>query len=287
MTAMTRKATPRSRSESERLRAAGETINLCVWLVAAVVMVFSAVTGARLLAANGVDWRLGLAGGLAVDAALVVALVGDRQLHRHNEHAGWGTVLRWTTAAMTLVLNCGKSAADGRYGAALLHAIFPVLLVVLTEAAQSYQLAFARAILAARDTAVSGKVRKAAGTGTRAGTDSVGTGPETTPGTHLPQPSGRTTDTDGELWSRAVQLVTDFHRTHGRDPKLGEFHTALRMSRNAASPLRNAVLAAVAEHGEYATQHPPSTRGGTDGQVIPLHHDDPSTELQAASKGRE
>ena len=49
-----------------------------------------------------------------------------------------------------------------------------------------------------------------------------------------------------------------------RAPKLGEFHSELRMSRNAASPLRNAVLAAFAQREFEAADSSEKSRAGTD-----------------------
>lgn len=280
---MARQKQPDVSSETETLEAAGRAINLLVWMVAAVVMVFSAITGAELLAAHGVDKRLGLAGGLAVDAALVVALIGDRQLHRYGQSAPWGTVLRWVTALFSLVLNCGQSYSNGDWGAVGLHAIFPVLLIVLTEASQGYQLAFGRAVLKARDTT---EYRTQAVPGTApapvpkpAGAKPVGTSeskPRERKGSRgkalsdKPAVKPRTKaagEWDDELWSRAWNLTARYQREHGRDPKLGEFHSELRMSRNAASPLRNAVLAALAAHGsEPEESGADSTQVGTDSE---------------------
>ncbi|TDD03119.1 hypothetical protein E1181_21320 [Saccharopolyspora terrae] len=287
-------------AEEQRLLQAGGMINLFVWLVASVVMVFSAFAGAELLAHHGVPWGLGLAGGLAVDAALVVALIGDRQLHRYGQRAPWGTGLRWATAGMSLVLNCGQSAERGDWVAAGLHAIFPVLLIVLTEASQGYQIAFSRAVSEAKakreyqqpvpstepaPVPVAGTcpvpssgTRAAAPTRTRRST----TRPSTTrSGASLRSAQQvRGGQWDAEQWKRAVELVAAYQCERGRDPKLGEFHSELRMSRNAASPLRNAVLSAVSQHGADAAKSltpgagsdpaPVSAEAGTEPRVIEL-----------------
>lgn len=98
---------------------------------------------------------------------------------------------------------------------------------------------------------------------------------------------------DGEHWDSAVALVRRYRREHGRDPKLGEFHTDLRMQRTAASPLRNAVLASLAaepgtdrdagtETDNTGTEQAKAT--GTEGRVIPLrHHDEPGTASAGAA----
>ncbi|MCI2421538.1 hypothetical protein MOQ72_29295 [Saccharopolyspora sp. K220] len=271
---------PPQDAEEERLAKAGEMINLFVWLVASVVMVFSAFAGAELLADHGVPWGLGLAGGLAVDAALVVALIGDRHLHRYGQRAPWGTALRWATAAMSLVLNCGQSAERGDWVAAGLHAIFPVLLIVLTEASQGYQLAFSRAVSKAKaeheyrqqpvtSTAVASVPASSTRVEAVSGTRAVANAPARQRRAVVPPSTQRSASQrraavagqwDSGQWSRAVEVVAAYQREHGRDPKLGEFHSELRMSRNAASPLRNAVLSAVAQHGlDAAKSLPPGT----------------------------
>lgn len=306
-----------SRSETEILEAAGRAINLLVWMVAAVVMVFSAITGADLLAAHGVDKSLGLAGGLAVDAALVVALIGDRQLHRYGQSTTWGTALRWVTALFSLVLNCGQSFGTGDWGAIGLHAIFPVLLIVLTEASQGYQLAFSRAVSEARTTRygterVPGTTSTSVPTSTAATSKSVGTsGPKSgersgsrrtvasSKPAAKPQAKAATGSWDDELWSRAWELAARYQREHDRAPKLGEFHTELRMSRNAASPLRNAVLAALSESNSGIAEpgsdvEPTSTaaeatdlESGTGARVVQLHAADteaPDTDAAADTR---
>lgn len=308
---MARQKRREPRNETETLEAAGRVINLLVWMVAAVVMVFSAITGAELLADHGVDKRLGLAGGLAVDAALVVALIGDRQLHRYGQSAPWGTVLRWVTALFSLVLNCGQSFTKGDWGAVGLHAIFPVLLIVLTEASQGYQLAFGRAVLKAQ-AATEYRTESVPSTPTTPVPKPAAAKPVSTAETKSRERSGsrdkavtkkpavpppaKASDWDDELWSRAWNLTASYQRELGRAPKLGEFHGELRMSRNAASPLRNAVLAALAETGSDSeesgkgsaistgSEHPVA-EGGTGARVVQLHAADtgtPDTDQTAA-----
>ncbi len=113
------------------------------WGCAAIVMVASAANAALTYGALGDNRALGLATGVAVDIALCVALIGDRQLYVHGLSSNWGRVLRITAAVMSLVLNAGVAWRDGRYFAAFLHAFLPVLLVCLTEYAQDVLLKFA------------------------------------------------------------------------------------------------------------------------------------------------
>lgn len=120
----------------------GRLVAAGVWVCAAIVMTASAANGALTFDALQSYWPIGLAIGVAVDIALCVALVGDRALHLAGRKSGWGRALRIATAGMSLALNCGASLANGHYAAAAFHAFLPVLLVVLTEASQSYSLRF-------------------------------------------------------------------------------------------------------------------------------------------------
>lgn len=117
------------------------TISVGVWAVAVVVMTVSATTSADLFKQHAADWLQGLALGLAIDAALAVALVGDQVLAQLDRRSTWGTALRWVATGMSLVLNCSASAINQDLLGMTLHAIPPLLLIVLTEAAQSYRTA--------------------------------------------------------------------------------------------------------------------------------------------------
>lgn len=122
--------------------ATGRGVIAGVWVCAAITMAASAFNGALTFRALGSPWAVGLTIGIAVDVALCVALIGDRALHLTGTSTAWGRALRWTTAGMSLALNCGASIVSGHYWAAVFHAFLPLLLVVLTEAAQSYTLAY-------------------------------------------------------------------------------------------------------------------------------------------------
>jgi hypothetical protein len=114
-----------------------------VWTDAVIVMVISATTTANLVSVHGGTWAKGFALGLAIDLALAAALIGDQAVHGLGEKSGWGAALRWITAGMSLVTNCAASAQQRDVLGVALHAIPPVLLVVLTEAAQQYRTALA------------------------------------------------------------------------------------------------------------------------------------------------
>lgn len=83
----------------------------------------------------------------AVDLALLAALLGDAVLSRHQLDAGpWATRLRWFAGAATLGLNVWESVAAGAAASIVLHAVPPVLLFVLAEAASPYRRQFAETV---------------------------------------------------------------------------------------------------------------------------------------------
>lgn len=125
-----------------QLELTGRRIVAGTWGCAAITMAGSAASAAVAYDYLGEHWGLGLATGIAVDIALCVGLVGDRQLYLHGLSSTWGRALRVTTALMSLVLNSGVAFAQGRYFLAFLHAFLPVLLVVLTEYGQDVLLKF-------------------------------------------------------------------------------------------------------------------------------------------------
>lgn len=132
--------------EASALARTGRVIQTLVWFDALLVMFTSAGTVYTLLVAHGAPRYVAIPFGFMVDIALIVALIGDRELSRHGKRLGWSVALRWITAAMTLALNVAGSLAHHPhpdYGGAAIHSVPPVLLVVLTEAASAFQLAFA------------------------------------------------------------------------------------------------------------------------------------------------
>ena len=120
----------------------GRIVMVGLWLDAGIVMSASAVNGGRAFVALGEPFAAGLALGVAVDVALAVALWGDRALHLAGESSPWGRVLRVTTALMSGALNCSVAVWSGHYGVAAFHAFLPLLLILLTEYAQSSTLKF-------------------------------------------------------------------------------------------------------------------------------------------------
>ncbi|MFD5828120.1 hypothetical protein [Lentzea sp. NPDC060358] len=129
-------------ADAQRLERTGRIIAMSTWAIAAVVMIYGAMTVTPWLVAEGIPewcaWMLPP----AVDAALVLALVGDRTLAQYGRTTGWGTTLRAVTGLVTLGLNVAPSALHKDAVGVALHAVGPVLLWVATEAAGSYQREF-------------------------------------------------------------------------------------------------------------------------------------------------
>lgn len=113
-----------------------------VWGDAALVMAASAWNGGLVLQAMGDPAGFGTLLGLAVDAGLAVALIGDRTLHLAGRSEPWSRRVRNITAAMSLGLNCAVPFREHHWGQMIFHAFLPVLLVLLSEYAQKLTLQF-------------------------------------------------------------------------------------------------------------------------------------------------
>jgi hypothetical protein len=131
------------------LKRTGRSIVAGTWGCAGIVMVASAINAVLTFSALGDNRVLGLATGIAVDIALCVALVGDRQLYVHGLSSPWGRALRVATALMSLVLNAGVAFLDGHLFMGVLHSFLPILLILLTESGQSYLIHFTDLVRAA------------------------------------------------------------------------------------------------------------------------------------------
>lgn len=245
------------------------TINYLVWAVAVIVMAVSATTTANLMVLHRMSYLQGLALGLAVDASIAVALIGDGLLQRAGQRSGWGTALRWITAAMSLLLNCAQSFMDGDALGVVLHAIPAVLLISLTEAAQDYQLKLARH---------SGMNTAACETCQQRGTQDgeqlesslvpwvpgIGSEPLTVVQNHqgkaaLPDDVGSVladmlVERDDnpqarwgtDKWDQALDCAVKYQQEHNSDVRVDDIQQALSMGRARAADLRRDVLAHLA-----------------------------------------
>jgi hypothetical protein len=130
-------------AEARRIERAGRLTQVGVWLVAVVVMVYGAGNVTRLMldhhTPRAVAWMLSP----AVDVALIVGLLADGVLGRHGVRDRWSARLRRCAGMLTLTLNVWSSIAARDFGGAVLHAVGPVLLFTVAEAAAAFRLAFA------------------------------------------------------------------------------------------------------------------------------------------------
>lgn len=95
----------------------------------------------------------------AVDLALIGALMSDAFLSRHDLDAGrWATTLRLVAGGFTATLNVWDAVARGDAAGIVLHAVPPVLLFVLAEAATPYRMRFAEAVRRAQVDTVAAQV---------------------------------------------------------------------------------------------------------------------------------
>ncbi|GAA1778366.1 hypothetical protein [Streptomonospora arabica] len=140
-------------TELQRIQRAGRTLDYALTAVAAGALAFSTVNVALLAIAHGVPaWIAWLLEPL-VGIALWAVLSSDAVLSRYGRSAGaWAWCLRTFAGVATLTLNVWSSVFSG-FGrhlvwapdpaGILLHAIAPLLLILLAEAAPRYRAAFA------------------------------------------------------------------------------------------------------------------------------------------------
>ncbi|MFD0801962.1 hypothetical protein ACFQZU_11640, partial [Streptomonospora algeriensis] len=137
-----------------RIRRAARRLDAALTAVAAGALAFSTVTVARLAIDHGVPAWIAWMLEPLVGIALWAALSSDAVLARYGRTSGWRAwLLRTFTGAATLVTNIwGSVFAAPRPGhltwdpdptGIVLHAIAPVLLILLAEAAPRYRAAFA------------------------------------------------------------------------------------------------------------------------------------------------
>ena len=121
-------------------------INKAVWGIAFGVMLYGAVNVTPLLIEHGVlRWTApGLP--LMVDLAMCIGLWGDRIMHQYGRTAAWVTALRWITAAMTLALNIAGPVLGLDWVGLGIHACGPLLILVVAEAAGTFQRLFAEIV---------------------------------------------------------------------------------------------------------------------------------------------
>ncbi|MCI0387046.1 DUF2637 domain-containing protein [Streptomyces sp. CNQ085] len=135
-------------------RRAALVMDVVLGVVALLTMAFSLQNIHDFAADHGVQDPIAWFLAPAVDLALIAALLGDAVLSRHQLDAGpWATRLRWFAGAATLGLNVWHSVAVLDPAAIVLHAVPPILLFVLAEAASPYRSRFAETVRLAAEAA--------------------------------------------------------------------------------------------------------------------------------------
>ncbi|GAA0908390.1 hypothetical protein Vau01_100380 [Virgisporangium aurantiacum] len=106
-------------------------------------MIYGAINVTGLLIDHGVWPHVAWLLSVMIDQAMCVSLIGDRVLHQYARQDRWVTALQWSTAVMTLILNTARPAlAQDWVGVGVgvgIHTAGPVLLLLVTEAAGSFQ----------------------------------------------------------------------------------------------------------------------------------------------------
>jgi flagellar biosynthesis GTPase FlhF len=132
-----------------QLARTGRRIAGGIWVCATITMAASLVNGTSVfdaLTIGALGVVVGFLTSLAVDACLVVVLIGDRQMQALGLVAGWGRVMRIVTLGMSLALNCGASVVTGHHFLAVFHAFLPLLIFGMSEYGQQVMLRFAAEI---------------------------------------------------------------------------------------------------------------------------------------------
>ena len=125
-------------------RKQGLALDVALWGVAALVAYFSLQNVTAFAVEHGTPFRTAVVLAPMVDIALVAALVADGILSRGGVvSTGWGTLLRWFAGVATLTFNVWGSVARADIAAVVLHAVPPLLLILLAEAAPQYRRQFA------------------------------------------------------------------------------------------------------------------------------------------------
>lgn len=132
-------------------RRAALGMDLVLTAVAVLVMGFSLGNIHRFALGHGVGDPIAWFLAPAVDLALIGALMGDAVLSRHQLDAGpWAARLRWFAGLATLALNAWEAVAARDAAAIVTHAVPPLLLIILAEAAVPYRRRFTETVEIAR-----------------------------------------------------------------------------------------------------------------------------------------
>ncbi|ETA01687.1 hypothetical protein CcI156_05865 [Frankia sp. CcI156] len=122
----------------------GRRLDLALWGVAAMVMLYSAGNVHQFARTHGTTDPMAWLLAPMVDVALWACLSADAELSRSGSSpGGWAFALRWFCGAGTWALNVWDAAVSLDAGAIVGHSVPPVLLILLAEAAPRYRVRFA------------------------------------------------------------------------------------------------------------------------------------------------
>lgn len=134
----------------EDIAGAEKTLRLGTWGITAGAVLYSVLTVTPLVArvTPGGAWQYTAPIlPLVVDAAVIVSVRLDATVARLGEKGGgWATLLRWMTGLMTLGLNIGDSALKGDRVGVAVHAVIPLILIVIADAGLAWRRAINRAL---------------------------------------------------------------------------------------------------------------------------------------------
>ncbi|MCX5400064.1 DUF2637 domain-containing protein [Streptomyces sp. NBC_00102] len=132
-----------------QIAAAERTLSAGTWGITAGAVAYSVLTVTPLVARvtpGGWEWTAPLLP-LVVDAAVITSVKLDATVARLGEKAGgWATLLRWMSGAMTLGLNVGDSALNKDGVGVAVHAVIPLILIVIADAGLAWRRAIGRAV---------------------------------------------------------------------------------------------------------------------------------------------
>ncbi|WP_431776993.1 DUF2637 domain-containing protein [Streptomyces cucumeris] len=131
-----------------QIAAAERVLSVGTWAITAGAVLYSVLTVTPLVmrvTPGGWDWTSPLLP-LVVDAAVIVSVRLDATVARLGEKGGgWATLLRWMTGLMTLLLNVGDSALKHDGTGVAVHAVIPLILIVIADAGLAWRRAIGRA----------------------------------------------------------------------------------------------------------------------------------------------
>ena len=127
------------------LRRTSRVLTAGTWFIIGGVVLYSLMTTTPFVAAHSEWTESGPVLGLMTDAAFIMALQADSVLARHRvaNLGPWPRAFRWFTGLATLFLNVWASVQKHDATGVAVHALAPVLLLIVSEVAPVYRRAMA------------------------------------------------------------------------------------------------------------------------------------------------